>query len=165
MNELNIDLLRQACQIFMDLAYPNAPAGIPLKKLPYYDIDVERPLADYLPPSPRAGGIVQDLSTRKDGPRGYEFRLGSSHFPHLKLRAQLMEKRGSSVWVYTVDTHDAFSRNNPQPPCDHPDAPQWLALQEANRILKDQIEDELDQAGFDTFKSLLRGDLKSSVAR
>jgi hypothetical protein len=78
---------------------------------------------------------------------------------------QLMEHHGNSIWVYTVDTHDAFSRNNPQPPPDHPESAQWLALQETNRQLKDQIEDELDQAGFPTFKSLLRGDLKSSIVR
>jgi hypothetical protein len=149
----------------MELAYPGGVATVPLKKRAYCTMDAERPLADYIPPAPQAGGIAQELSNRKDGPRGYEFRLGSVRFPHLKLRVQLMEHNGNSVWVYTVDTHDAFSRTNPQPPRDHPEAAQWLALQEANRQLKDQIEDELDQAGFPTFKSLLRGDLKSSSVR
>jgi len=160
MSELNTALLGQACLIFRELAYPDGPTTIPLKKRAYYSMDAARPLADYLPPSPVAGGIAQELSTRKDGPRGYEFRLGSCHFPHLKLRVQLMEHAGSSVWVFTVDTHDAFS-----PPAGDPRAAEWLALKEMNRLLKDQIENELDQAGFETFKSLLRGDLKISVAQ
>jgi hypothetical protein len=146
----------------MDHAYPGGPATIPPKKRAYFDIDAERPLSEFLPPSPVAAGIAQELSTRKDGPRGHEFRLGSAHFPHLKLRIQLMEHHGEKVYLYSVDTHDAFSRNCVQPPADHPDAPQWLALQDANRRLKDQIEDDFEQAGFLTFKSILRGDLAPS---
>jgi hypothetical protein len=165
MAELNTAGLGQACRVFMELAYPGGPATIPLKKRAYYEINPERPISAFLPPAPEAAGIAQELSTRKDGPRGYEFRLGSCHFPHLKLRIQLMEHHGESVWVFTVDTHDAFSRNCVQPPSDHPDAADWLALQEKNRQLKDRIEDDLEQAGFLTFKSLLRGDLQSPVRR
>jgi hypothetical protein len=165
MTELTTALLGQACRIFMDHSYPAGPASIPPKKRFYYDMDPQRPLRDYLPPAPQAACIAQDLSARKDGPNGYEFRLGSSHFPHLKLRVLLMEHRGGSVWLYSVDTHDAFSRTSIQPPPDHPDAPQWLALQETNRQVKDRIEDDFEQAGFLTFKSMLRGDLESPVSR
>jgi hypothetical protein len=165
MTELCTALLRQACRIFMDLAYPAGTTTIPLKKRAYYEIDPERPLADYLPPAPLAGGVAQNLSTGKRGIRGYEFRLGSAHFPHFKLRVQLMEHRDGPVWLFTVDTHDSFSRTSIQPPPDHPDAPQWLALQDANRDLKDRIEHEFEQAGMLTFKSLLRGDLESPVGR
>jgi hypothetical protein len=163
MRELTTAPLARACRVFMELAYPGGPATIPLKKRAYYAIDPTRPLGDFLPPAPEAAGIAQDLSTRKDGPHGYEFRLGSVHFPHMKLRVQLMEQHGESIWVWTVDTHDAFSRHCVQPPSDHPDAAAWLALQDTNRQLKDRIEDELEQAGFPTFKSLLRGDLESPV--
>lgn len=163
MTDLTTAQLSQACRLFMELAYPGGPATIPPKKRPYYAIDPQRPLHDFLPPAPEAAGIAQDLSTRKDGPRGYEFRLGSAHFPHLKLRVQLMEQHGEPVWVFTVDTHDAFSRHSVQPPTDHPDAAAWLALQDTNRQLKDRIEDELEQAGYLTFKSLLRSDLESPV--
>ncbi len=161
MAELSTAVLRQACRLFMDLAYPDGPATIPPKKRVYFDIAAERPLHELLPPAPDAAGVVQELCNRKDGPRGYEFRLGSAHFMHLKLRVQLMEHRGESVWVFTVDTHDAFSRNSVQPPPDHPDAPRWLALQDANRDLKERIEDQLEQSGLLTFKSLLRGDLEA----
>jgi len=163
MRELTTSQLGQACRIFMELAYPGGTATIPLKKRAYYAIDPARPLRDFLPPASEACGIAQDLSTRKDGSCGYEFRLGSAYFPHMKLRVLLMEQHGESVWVYTVDTHDAFSRHSVQPPTDHPDAAAWLALQDTNRQLKDRIEDELEQAGFPTFKGLLRGDLGSPV--
>ena len=76
-----------------------------------------------------------------------------------------MEHRGRHVWVYTVDTHDAFSRTSVQPPPDHPDAPGWIALQEANRRVKDQVEEALEQAGLPTFKSLLRSDLAAPAGR
>jgi len=164
MADLTTAQLRQACQIFMDLAYPDGPSAIPVKKRAYYEMDTELPLADYLHPSPRAAGIAQDLSTRRGGAFGYEFRLGCAGFMHLKLQAQRMERSDGTAWVFSVDTHDAFSSTSIQPPRDHPDAPRWLALQEANRQLKDQIEDELEQAGFVTFKSLLRVDLESPVS-
>jgi hypothetical protein len=165
MTELSTALLGQACRTFMELAYPSGPETIPPKKRVYFDLDADRPVTDYLPPAPQAGGIVQDLSTCKGGRIGYEFRLGSAHFPHLKLRVLRMERRGGHVWVYAVDTHDAFSRTCAQPPPDHPDAVAWLAIQDANRQLKDRIEDAFEQAGFVTFKSLLRDDLGSPTAR
>ena len=161
MAELSATLLRQACRLFMDLSYPGGPATMPPKKRAYYEMDAARPLADYLPPSPAACGIVQELSNRC----GYDIRLGSAQFIHLKLRVLRMEHRGDRVWVFTVDTHDAFSRTSVAPPPDHPDAPAWLALQEANRQLKDRIEDEWEQAGLQTFKSMLRRDLESPVGR
>jgi len=145
----------------MELAYPGGPQTIPPKKRPYLEIDPSRPVTDYLPPAPVAACVVQELS-RKDGAApGYEFRLGSTHFPHIKLRVQWMECQGKTMCVYTVDTHDAFSRQSVQPPPDHPDAAGWSALQEANRQLKDRVEDALEDAGFLTFKNLLRLDLSS----
>jgi hypothetical protein len=59
MSELTTALLGQACSIFMELAYPQGLATVPVKKRAYYAIDPARPLCDYLPPSPLAGGIVQ----------------------------------------------------------------------------------------------------------
>ena len=165
MRELTTASLGQACRLFMEHSYPGGPETIPPRKRPYFDIDPDAALEDYLPPAPLATGVCQPLSTRKDGPRGYELRLGSAHFPHIKLRVQRMEHRGEPVWVYTVDTHDAFSRTCAHPPADHPDAPGWLALQEANRLLKDRVEEALEQAGYATFKTLLRMDLGSPVGR
>jgi hypothetical protein len=165
MTELSTALLSQACNLFMELAYPDGPTTMPAKKRAYFQIDPARPVTDFLPPAPDAASIAKDLSTRKDGPRGYEFRLGSVHFPHLKLHIQRMEHRGDTVWIFAVDTHDAFSRHAVQPPADHPEAAAWTALQDRNRELKERIEDEFEHAGLLTFKSLLRSDLGSPVQR
>jgi hypothetical protein len=75
-----------------------------------------------------------------------------------------VEYRGNPLWVYSVDTHDAFSRNNYSPPDDHPDAAAWRNLQEKNASLKTRIETVLEGAGFVTFKSLLRMGLPSAPA-
>jgi hypothetical protein len=165
MAELTTSMLRQACRLFMELAYPGGVETIPPKKRVYYDIPADRPLKELLPPAADATGIAQEMCNRKDGVHGYEFRLGSAHFMHLKLRVQMVEHRGAPVCVFTVNTHDAFSRTSVQPPPEHPDAPRWLALQEANRQLKDLIEDKLEHAGFLTFKGLLRGDLDTPPPR
>jgi len=157
--------LGHACQLFMDQAYPQGPDAIPAKKRAYYRIDPSSPLSDYLPPAPTSVGVCLPLSTRKDGPRGFEFRLGSAHFPHIKLRLQLVQHHEELLWVYTVDTHDAFSAHCAHPPLDHPDAAGWLALQDANRHLKEQVEHALEQAGFLTFKTLLKRELGAPVAR
>jgi hypothetical protein len=163
MSELTSEQLGRACRLFMELAYPEGECMIPPKKRPYFHLAADAQLADYLPPAPSAAGIAQNV-TVKEGQRGYEFRLGSAHFPHLKLRVHSVEHRGKTLWVYAVDTHDAFSRNNYSPPDDHPDAAAWRTLQEKNATLKALIEVALEAAGYMTFKRLLRMDLSSDDA-
>src|SRR5579862_7391715 len=107
MNTISTQELAGACRIFMALAYPDGPGSIPVSKRAYAEIDLDGSLADYLPPTPRALGVCQDLS-RAGGMLGYEFRLGSAAYPHLKLRIQLVDFHERPVWVYSVNTHDGF---------------------------------------------------------
>jgi hypothetical protein len=164
MSELTTERLGRACRLFMERAYPGGPETIPSKKRPYFTIAAETPLQDYLPPTPVATGIVADLAAKKQGQQGYELRLGSTHFPHLKLRVHRVEDRGQQLWIYSVDTHDAFSPSHYLPPADHPDAIAWRQLQEKNAQLKQHIEEALESAGFLTFKSLLRLGLSPNPA-
>lgn len=161
MNQLTTDLLSRACRVFMGLAY--AGAVIPAKKQPYAQIPPQAPLEDYLPPAPLAMGIAKISST--DGPTatGYTFRLGCTHYEHLKLCVQRCHYRRQLRWVFSVDTHDAFSKEFRIPPADDPDARAWAILQAQNNELKHRIEEALEQAGFDTFVSLLRLDLPTTV--
>ncbi len=152
MKPLTSEQLGRACRLFMDLAYPGGLETISPKKQPYYQIPADANVEDYLPPAPVAAGVCQ----KKDDKPAYEFRLGSIHFPHMKLRVHQVEYRGNPVWVYSVDTHDAFSRSNYSPPDDHPDAAAWRGLQEKNAVLKARIEEALEGAGYLTFKGLLR---------
>jgi len=77
----------------------------------------ENPM-DVLPPAPAALGIGQILKNDDGSIRGYTFRLGCAHFPHLKLQAT--EHNDGSVCVFGVDTHDALPSTGALPP-DHPD--------------------------------------------
>jgi hypothetical protein len=164
MSQLTSAQLGGACRLFMDLAYPGGLASIPPKKQPYYQMPADAKLEDYLPPAALAQGVCQDMAAKKEGKVGYEFRLGSVHFPHMKLRVQELQHRGNTLWVYGVDTHDAFSRGNYAPPDNHPDAAAWRGLQEKNAALKARIEKALEGAGYMTFKRLLGMDLPPDTA-
>ena len=108
-------------------------------------------------------GVCQELRNEMGMLHCYDFRLGSSGFPHLKLRLQLVKIHDNATWVYMVDTHDAFSRGSPIPPPDHPDAKPWMLLQKANRILKEKIEVAFEQNGLATVNSILRKELQEGV--
>lgn len=151
--------LAQACRIFLNLAYQDGPEKVPVRPRAYWDLDESRPVEDYLPPSPQAEGVCEEIRGPKGVLLGYAFRLGSDHFRHLKLRVQRMETAPAPCWLFMVDTHDAFSRESHFPPADHPEAGAWRALQEANRLLKERIESALEEAGFTTPNSLLRNSL------
>jgi hypothetical protein len=155
---IDVVQFRQACGLFMELAYPGGLDTIPSRKRLFCDLPRDRPASDFLPPAAAAEGVCEVLPGGK-GARGYALRLGSAHFPHLKLKIQLLDSCSAGTWVYMVDTHDAFSRDSAQPPPSHPDAAGWAALQAANRELKEKIERAFEAAGLTTFNSLLRGGL------
>jgi hypothetical protein len=159
-NELSTNDLAGACRIFMDLAYPDGPRTIPDFKVPYYEMTAERSLVEFLPPAPLSVGVTKTLSRNAGGMFGYEFRLGSADFPHLKLRVQSMDLHDREVWVYSVDTHDGFCQvtQNVSPE----EAQKWKALVENNRGLKHAIERALANAGYLTPIALLRVDLTAA---
>lgn len=156
--------LALACRIFLQHAYPSGPDSIPVKKRHYVDMNPHRPLSDFLPPSP--GAEICQMTVSPQGEiRGFTLRLGCAHFPHLKLKLQIVDHNGSLQPLFAVDTHDAFSTTSTYPPEDHPDAAAWLDLQRSNRELKQTIESEWIAAGLTTFNSLLRSDLAGAAPR
>lgn len=159
MTALTTPRLAQACRIFLNLAYQDGPDGMPARPRAYWDLDETCPIEDFLPPSPAAVGVCEEILGPKGKLLGYAFRLGSDHFRHLKLHVQLMETQPDPCWVFMVDTHDAFSRDSHLPPPDHPEAAAWKALQDANRLLKERIESALEEAGLTTPNALLRQSL------
>jgi hypothetical protein len=155
---LSIQDLVSACRIFMGLSYPDGPDSIPECRRPYYDMTTASSIADYLPPGAYAVGVCQDLSKLKAGVPGYEFRLGSSFHPHMKLRIQLVPLHEREVWVFSVDTHDrcviqAIKHLNAE------EAEAWRILADKNSTLKKQIEEAFARAGHITPTSLLKIDL------
>jgi hypothetical protein len=160
MQQLTTQLLGQACRIFMALAYPEGSASVPAKKRLYFDLPADQPVAAFLPPAVCAQGVCRELRRDSGTLCGYDLRLGSAGFAHLKLRLQLVEQSSDTIWVFMVDTHDAFSNASRFPPPDHPDCKQWLQLQDANRALKEKIEAAFEQNGLATLNSLLREELQ-----
>ena len=144
MKALSAEQLGLACRLFLAAAYPDGPATIPPGKRAYLHLSPEQPLGPLLGPP-----VGQVLKTPEGQPRGYALRLGSAHFPHLKLQAVSCGDDGA--WVFAVDTHDAL-RLEPG----HPEAERWAQIQSANRSCKEQIERAWDEAGLLTFHGLLR---------
>jgi hypothetical protein len=163
MQQLTTLALGQACRIFMALAYPEGLSSIPAQKRLYFDLPADQPVTAFLPPAACAVGVGQELRGETGTPCGYDLRLGSAGFAHLKLRLQLVKLNSHSTWVYMVDTHDAFSKESRVPPQNHPDAKQWLAMQNANRVLKEKIEAAFEQDGLATLNSLLREELREQA--
>jgi hypothetical protein len=154
MEGLTTELLGRACRIYLELAYPDGEACIPVKKRLYWDIAPEDPLERYL--SPQVGPeLCQKIGKVTGCKPGFAFRLGCTHFPHLKLQA-VWSSRG---WVFGVDTHDHFVASGL--PESSPEAQAWRLVLEANRQLKEQIELAFANAGLTTFHTLLRADLAS----
>jgi hypothetical protein len=154
---LTTQLLSQACRTFLSLAYPEGPDTIPEPRRIYWDMAPEQPLSNFMLPTPQCVGICKNILSPSGEVLSMEFRLGSVHFKHLKMRIQEIANNGQPTLVFMVDTHDAFSSQNRTPPADHPDAPAWRVLQDANRQLKERIEAAWESQGLATSNSLLRG--------
>ncbi len=162
--QFNLECLARACRVFCALAYPDGGETIPVKRRIYASLPLDRPLSDFLPPA-IPGDVCQAIAAPEGHVNGYAFRLGSAGFPHLKLKVQQVDGANGNAWVFMVDTHDAFSKESVQAPANHPDAAAWSALQQANRRLKEQIEQALEGEGLTTFNSLLRSELEPNRTR
>ena len=162
MDALTTHDLAHACRIFMDLAYEGGADTMPASKRPYFEMDVDGLLEDFLPPAKCAASVCQELPVRDGVKHGYEFRLGSANYPHLKLRVQRVALREREVWVYSVNTHDGFQQATKYFTSEEADA--WRLKVEQNRTLKYEIEKALTLAGYVTPKELLQIDLPTPTA-
>jgi hypothetical protein len=164
MTGLTTDSICTACRLFFDLAYPLGEQTVPEKRRLYAHLPPGEDLADCIVKHPFPSASFQTLNDADGTVRGYAFRLGSADFPHLKLKVQWMKDQDQQLWVFSVDTHDAFSRDRLRPPPDHPDAERWTRLQQANAVLKIKIERAWEEAGLLTFNAVLRHGLSRPPA-
>jgi len=155
MNSLPAETLGRACRVFFRLAYPGGPDAIPASKRCYLSIPDDALVTDYFPPADKAVGIANEVKEADGAVHAMELRLGSAHFPHLKLRVEKMAHRHVARWVFMVDTHDKFPRLDLGA-----EEEAWRQLQQANRELKVRIETALEEAGLMTPNKLLRDDLE-----
>ena len=154
MSILPTQLLKHACKLYLDCAYPDGPETIPDFAREFSCIPDDMNVSEYLPCLPRAQGHVRQLEGAHPG---YSVRLGCSVFPYLRLTFQQIECEGVANWLCAVDTHDSW--HHPE----HADAAGWLAVQSANRALKERIETAWDEAGILTHNRLLRRELPSAT--
>jgi hypothetical protein len=160
MQDLTTDLVGSACRTFLALAYPGGEETIPPPRRVYLLLPPGQCLADFLIATPAARVLCQPMRDDQGNTVGQAIRLGSATFPHLKVRVQRVRQSEPAVWVFSVDTHDAFSKDSLRPPPDHPEAAEWMRLQTLNQQLKEQVEHAWEQAGLYTFNRLLRSGLE-----
>jgi hypothetical protein len=147
MRGLTTELLSRACRIFMALAYPEGESTAPALRRPFFAISTDQPLAAIL----EIANVCEKLLSPDGRLRGYAFRLGSAHFPHLKLQVATLDLDEGGAFVFAVDTHDALR-------CTISDGEReiWAQIQAANRRLKEHIEQEWEKHGLLTFNGVLR---------
>jgi hypothetical protein len=162
MQRLTTDLISQASRIFLSLAYPGGEEAIPARRRLMLTLPPDQSMADQIAADPALRDCCQALPGKNGGVRAVLVRLGCTHYPHLKLKAHLCEDDAGGVWIFAVDTHDAFSKSSFMPPAGHPDASNWAQLQTANAALKVKIEAAWEDAGILTFNALLRRELESA---
>src|SRR5207244_1361165 len=83
----------------------------------------------------------------------YALRLGSEHYPHLKLQIRPFPNRQG--FVFWVDTHDQVFAEEVA----YRDADRWRQLVARNRDAKHAIEQSWEQRGLPTFAGSIREDL------
>jgi hypothetical protein len=161
MHRLTTDLVSQACRIFFAEAYCGGESTIPPRRRLLLEMQPGQEMLPYLEATPALKESCQVVTGKNGCARALLIRLGCNHYPHLKLKTQLIDHEGGDEWLFSVDTHDGFSATNFLPPPDHPDAAAWMEMQHANAALKQRIEAAWEEAGLMTFNALLRRDLQA----
>lgn len=144
LDNLRIDVLRQAVAIFMSLAYPGSDPPESVRRRLHWDS--ERDIETVLQNSPfeRAG------KSKSNGSLIYALRLGNARYPHMKL--QIQPWPNPAGFMLSVNTHDQVLALDPN----SSDMPAFRDLQSENQRLKEQIEQSWDEAGLPTFLRYLR---------
>src|SRR5262249_51974346 len=116
MQRLTTDLISQASRIFLSLAFPGGEEAIPARRRHLLTLPPAQPILDRLAADAALRDCCQVINGKNGDVRAVLVRLGCTHYPHLKLKAQLCDDGNGGVWIFAVDTHDAFSRTSFVPP-------------------------------------------------
>lgn len=135
--------IQQAIELYLRHAYPGDVPDRAARLLPPEAFDPEAYLM--------GEQVERDPA---DAPlcavRSFALRLGNAQYPHMKLRLSRPPK--DNVYLFTVDSHDAFLHAPPGSP-DH-DA--LAALKRFNGELAARIAGDWEAAGLPTERSYLR---------
>jgi hypothetical protein len=156
---LRLDMLRQAAEIYLRVAYPSGPPPEVVRRRLDWPAGVDAATLLTRPPFERAG-----KSASTDTPI-FALRLGNTRYPHMKL--QIQPWPNPTGFLLSVNTHDQVLALDP----DSSDASLFRALQAENQRIKEEIEQAWDGAGLPTFLGYLRayienrgGEVKPPIA-
>lgn len=140
---LRLDLLRQAVETYLKIAYPSGvfPEYVKRRLVWPEGLPAEQVLSS--PPFERAGKLPGSQAPI------YALRLGNHRYPHMKLQVQPWPN--AAGFMLSVNTHDQVAVLDLAV-----DAEAFRELQRENQRLKEQIEQEWDAVGLPTFLRYLR---------
>jgi len=144
LHRLRIDILRQAAEIYLALAYPSgSPPEVVRRRLEWPpNVDAATLLSK--PPFERAAKASAGKAPI------YALRLGNARYPHMKLQVQPWPN--DAGFMISVNTHDQVLSLDPN----SEDSSAFRELQAENQRIKEAIELAWAQAGLPTFLSYLR---------
>jgi len=146
---LRLDLLRNASEIYLGLAYPSGVIPkVVERRLVWRDVSAGDELLSS-PPFERAG-----KAPGRPAPV-YALRLGNHRYPHMKL--QIQPWPNVAGFMLSVNSHDQVSGLD----TGAEGAQAFRDLQAENQRLKEAIEEAWDDAGLPTFLRYLRDYIKS----
>jgi hypothetical protein len=144
LHDLRLDVLRQAVDIYMALAYPGVePPEVVRRRLVWEDGLGAEALLNKLPFERASKGKTPETAV-------YALRLGNTLYPHMKL--QIQPWANSAGFMLSVNTHDQVLSIDPGAS----DMAAFRELQAANQRLKEEVEQAWDDAGLPTFLRYLR---------
>jgi hypothetical protein len=144
LQSLRIDILRQAVEIYLAVAYADTPPPEPVRRRLEWEPGIEPASLLTRPPFERASkaaGGAQPI---------FALRLGNHRYPHMKLQVQPWPNEAG--FMLSVNTHDQVLSLDPN----SSDAPAFRELQAENQRLKEAIETAWDRDGLPTFLNYLR---------
>jgi hypothetical protein len=146
---LRLDLLRNATEIYLRLAYPSGVVPeVVRRRLAWREGCAAEELMG-VAPFERAG-----KAPGRPAPI-YALRLGNHRYPHMKLQIQPWPNRAG--FMLSVNSHDQVSGLD----SGAADAAAFRDIQAENQRLKEAIEEAWDRAGLPTFLRYLRDYIQS----
>lgn len=149
LRDLRLDLLKQAVECYLTLAYPNGSPPEAVRRRLDWASDLDAAALLSKPPFERSDRPEPGKSAI------YALRLGNIHYPHMKL--QIQPWPNAAGFILSVNTHDQVLALDPNAA----DMPAFRALQHENQRLKEAIELTWDQSGLPTFLRYLREYIES----
>jgi hypothetical protein len=151
LRSLRLDILHQAVDIYLGLAYPSSAPPEAVRRRLEWPANVDAAALLTQPPFERAG---------KSGGSApiYALRLGNARYPHMKFQVQPWPN--DAGFMLSVNTHDQVLALN----LNAADGPAFRELQAENQRIKEAIEQAWDQMGLPTFLSYLRKYIEDRTA-